>query len=172
MSTGVSARPRLRPRFERALEVPAEAVLERLRAQLAAPAAPVAGKVLRRQAELCIPRAQAHFWSPCLSLEFEREGETGPLTLHGRFAPEPGVWMLFMGIYGILAMGGLAGLMFGLGQWMVGEAPWALLGAPAALVLIAFTHGAALIGQGLGATEMYTLRTFVDRAVETAARPS
>lgn len=171
MSEAVSARPRMRPRFEMRLDVPADDVLDRLRAQIAAPRSTVGGTVLRRQAELCIPRAQAHFWSPCLSLEFSRETDDAPWTLRGRFAPEPGVWMLFMGIYGILAMGGLAGLMYGVSQWMIHETPWALVGAPIALALIAFTYGAALIGQGLGAAEMYTLRAFVDRAVESAHTP-
>ena len=135
MAGAVVQRPRMRPRFEVELDVPAEAVLARLRAQLAETDAPVGGKVLSRQAELCIPRRRAHFWSPCLSLEFER-GEAGPTRLRGRFAPEPGVWMLFMGVYGILAMGALAGLMYGASQMMLGEAPWALAGAPAALALI------------------------------------
>lgn len=158
----------MRPRFEVELDVPPEAVLASLRRQIGDPAAPVGGTVLRRQAELCIPRQRAHFWSPCLSLELSREDERGPARLRGRFAPEPGVWMLFVGIYGILAMGGIAGLMYGLSQWMVNKTPWALAGAPLSLALIAFVYGAAIIGQGLGAEEMYTLRSFVDHAVDAA----
>jgi len=34
--------------------------------------------------------------------------------------------------------------------------------------LSAFVYGAAVIGQGLSADEMYELRAFVDRAVEKA----
>ncbi|MFO0626338.1 MAG: hypothetical protein U0325_12065 [Polyangiales bacterium] len=163
-------RPRMRPRFEVELDVAPESVLASLRRHIAEPEAPVGGTILRRQAELCIPRRRAHFWSPCLSLELA-EGD-GPPRLRGRFSPEPGVWMLFVGIYGILAMFGVAGLMYGLSQWMVNETPWALAGAPVSLALIAFTYGAAIIGQGLGAEEMYTLRSFVDRAVDAAREAS
>lgn len=55
---------------------------------------------------------------------------------------------------------------------MVGESPWALAGVPAALALVGFTYGAAFIGQGLGAEEMYRLRSFVDDCVEAAAQPT
>lgn len=59
------------------------------------------------------------------------------------------MWILFLGIYGILGMACLGALMFGLSQWMAGESPWALVGVPASLALVAFTYGAAFIGQGL-----------------------
>lgn len=160
-------RPRMRPRFEVALDVPGDAVLASLRRQLAAPRARVEGAVLTRQAEITTHHEHAHFWSPALSVEVERDDD-GRTFLRGRFAPSPNVWILFMGIYGLLTMGGIAGLMYGVSQWMVGEAPWALVGVPVSLGLIAFTYGAAFIGQGLGAEEMYVLRSFVDDAVESA----
>lgn len=167
MVAAVTDRPRMRPRFEVDLDVPGDAVLDSLRALLAEPKAPVEGTVLTTQAELTTRRAQAHFWSPYLSVEMSRDDD-GRWRLRGRFAPEPNVWILFMGIYGILGMGGLAGLMYGLSQWIVREPPWALVGVPVSLALIAFTYGAAFIGQGLGAAEMYTLRSFVDDAVAHA----
>lgn len=160
-------RPRMRPRFEVELDVPGDAVLASLRRRLAAADATVDGAVLRTQAELTTHRAQAHFWSPYLSVEVTRDDD-GRWHLCGRFAPEPNVWILFMGTYGILGMGCLAGLLYGVSQWIVKEPPWALAGVPASLALIAFTYGASLIGQGLGAEEMYTLRSFVDDAIEGA----
>lgn len=162
-----STRPRMRPRFEVELDVPGDAVLASLRSELRSSRAPVDGSVLSTQAELTTHRSEAHFWSPYLSVEVTR-GDDGRWRLTGRFAPEPNVWILFMGVYGILGMGALAGLMYGVSQRLVGEAPWALAGVPAALALIAFTYGAAFIGQGLGAEEMYTLRSFVDDAVAAA----
>jgi hypothetical protein len=163
----------MRPRFELELDVPGEAVIASLRRQLAAGHARVDGAVLTTQAELTTHPADAHFWSPYLSVEVTRDDD-GPWRLRGRFAPEPNVWILFMGIYGILGMGGVAGLMYGLSQWILGEPPWALAGLALSLALIAFTYGAAFIGQGLGAEEMYVLRSFVDDAVEgaRAAKPT
>ena len=54
---------------------------------------------------------------------------------------------------------------------MVDEFPWGFSVFPASLGLIAFTYGAAVIGQGLTADEMYELRAFVDRAVENSLQP-
>jgi len=50
-------------------------------------------------------------------------------------------------------------------QSTLGMPAWGFLGVPVALALAAFTYGAAFIGQGLGAEEMYVLRSFVDEAL-------
>lgn len=160
-------RPRMRPLFSIELDVPAEAVLARLRESLARKGAPAAGTVMPRHAELRTPEHRAHFWSPNLSLEIARaEGE--PSLLRGRFAPAPAVWMLFMGVYGVLGLSATLALMFGISQCLAGEPPWAWAGVPVALACMAFVYGATFIGQGLGAAEMYVLRSFVDDAIEAA----
>ena len=130
-----------------------------------------AGTVLRNHAVIRVHDDQRHFWSPQLELEVrlpDPEDEFAPETahLHGRFAPHPHVWTGFMAIYGLLALGGVAGAMWGLSQWTLGSPPWALLGVPAAAALAAFVYGAVFIGQGLGAEQMYLLRATVDRAVQ------
>lgn len=55
--------------------------------------------------------------------------------------------------------------MLGWAQTTVDEYPWGFWLGPAALALIAFVYGAAVIGQGLTQNEMYVLRNFVDRMV-------
>lgn len=70
--------------------------------------------------------------------------------------------------YGLLALVGVAAMMLGVSQWLVEQPPWALLLVPGAAALAAFVYGAAFIGQGLGAEQMYTLRSLVDQAVEAA----
>jgi hypothetical protein len=39
---------------------------------------------------------------------------------------------------------------------------------PTAVALFGFVYGATLIGQGLGAEQMYTMRTLIDRACVNA----
>jgi hypothetical protein len=70
-----------------------------------------------------------------------------------------------MGLYGVLALGGIGGVMLGWAQTTVDEYPWGFWLAPAAGALIAFVYGAAVIGQGLTQDEMYLLRKFVDHMV-------
>jgi len=159
----------MRPVFEMPLTVPGRLVVDAIRRGLQAPGARVEGVVLAAGAELTTGGRERHFWSPYLSVEVVR-GDDGAWRLRGRFAPEPNVWILFLGIYGVLGMCALGALMYGVSQWMVHEAPWALLGVPGAVVLMGFTYGAAFIGQGLGAEEMYLLRSFVDDCVDAAQR--
>ncbi len=83
----------------------------------------------------------------------------------GRFGPRPNVWTGFMAIYSLLALAGLGGIMLGWAQLSVKEYAWGFWLAPAALALIAFVYGAAVIGQGLTQDEMYVLRNFVDHMV-------
>lgn len=161
----------MRPGFEVVLDVPVDRVLAKLDEGLRRQGAPVCGFVRARVVELRLPEASARVWSPLLRVEVDTD-ETGAARLRGRFAPHPSVWMAFMGLYGILFMAGTLAVMLGVSQWLVGERPWGLLGAPAAIALAAFTYGAAFIGQGLGASQMYTLRAFVDEATDAAREPA
>lgn len=56
-------------------------------------------------------------------------------------------------------------------QHTIGQAPWSLLIVPAAAALFGFVYGATLIGQGLGAEQMYLMRSLVDRACAAVLDP-
>jgi uncharacterized integral membrane protein len=71
---------------------------------------------------------------------------------------------MFMAVYILLAIIALGGLSYGIVQYTLGQAPWSLWIAPAAVALFGFVYGATLIGQGLGAEQMYTMRRLIDRA--------
>jgi hypothetical protein len=161
-------RPRMRPTFEIPLEVDGQVVLSHLGRRLRDERCQADGNVLREGAELHSCEALQHFWSPTLSVQLETRD--GAKVLRGRFAPAQNVWMLFMGAYGIIAMGGIAALMYGISQLMLGWSPTGLLGVPAAAALGAFVYGAVFIGQGLGAEEMHMQRSVVEHAVEDATR--
>ncbi len=152
-----------------------EAVLKRLGVLLAGHPS-CTGTVFRKHAVMHMRPSVRHFWSPYLYLEAQRpdpDDEDGPDApqIHGRFAPHPNVWTLFMAIYGVLGMLGLLGLMYGISQWWLDWTPWALAAFPAAAALIGFVYGAAFIGQGLGASQMYELRSLLDDALEAPAAP-
>jgi hypothetical protein len=70
---------------------------------------------------------------------------------------------MFMAVYILLAIIALGGLSYGIVQYTLRQSPWSLLIAPAAAALFGFVYGATLIGQGLGAEQMYTMRSLVDR---------
>jgi hypothetical protein len=179
------SKPRMRPTFSLPLRCAPDAFLDAFRRRLESPDSAFAGLVTRRHVFLRVPAPRQHFWSPQLELELrapeptcdaDHEGAPtsskarGTRRVHGRFSPHPHVWTMFMAIYGVLGIGGCAGLVWGLAQWTLGEAAWALLAVPASVALIAFVYGAAFIGQGLGSEQMYELRSFVDEVQRTCER--
>ena len=161
-------RARMRPEFDLAVDDP-EGLLERLGKLLQEGHPHCTGQVFPRYAILRMRDDRCHFWSPYLHVEArspdsDEERLSDRPCVHGRFAPHPNVWTMFMAIYGVLGMVAIGGLMYGFSQWWLGWTPWALAIAPASLAMIGFVYGAAFIGQGLGAAQMYELRSFLDRA--------
>lgn len=156
------APPRMRPRFKLQLPVSSERWLEALRSLLQDDPGPLRGQVFRRHAVVQMRDGERTFWSPYLNLEVEDEPDGSCIA--GRFSPHPNVWTMFMAVYILLAIIALGGLTYGIVQYTLGEPPWSLLIAPAALGLFGFVYGATLIGQGLGAEQMYLMRSLVDRA--------
>jgi hypothetical protein len=152
----------MRPRFTLQLPVPSERWLDALRALLEHDPGPLRGQVFRKHAVVQMRHGQRTFWSPYLNLEVEDEPDGS--AIRGRFSPHPNVWTFFMAIYILLAIAALGGLSYGIVQHTLGEPPWSLLIVPAALAAFGFVYGATLIGQGLGAEQMYLMRSLVDRA--------
>ena len=165
----------MRPRFELQLPVERERWLGALRALLDGETEALRGQVFRKHAVVQMRDEKRTFWSPYLNLEVEDEPDGS--AIRGRFSPHPNVWTMFMGVYILIAIVGLAGFSYGIVQWTLGQTPWAFLVTPAALALFGFVYGATLIGQGLGAEQMYVMRSLVDQACmdalsERAIEPS
>lgn len=159
----------MRPVFEIPLDgTTGVAVLAALKGLLAAGDTDLVGQVLDRHAVMQLPATGRTLLSPFLNLEVaERDGRE---VLKGRFSPHPNVWTGFLAAYLFLGMAGTVCGWYGLSQWMVDEPATMLLGVPGAVAAIAFVYGAAVIGQGLTADEMYDLRALVDRAVRDATQ--
>lgn len=155
-------RPHMRPEFTVTLDGDGQAVLDRIGRELDQTDL-IVGQVVTGHAMLELPRGRRSLLSPVLNLELVERG--GRPALRGRFSPQPNVWTGFMAVYGVLALVGLAGLMYGFAQLTVDETPWSMLAAPACLAVAGFVYGAAFIGQGLTVDEMYELRVFVTDVV-------
>ena len=160
------APPRMRPRFELQLPIDRERWLGALRQLLEDDPGVLRGQVFRKHAVVQMRDQERTFWSPYLNLEVEDEPDGA--AIRGRFSPHPNVWTFFMGVYILLALLALAGLSYGIVQYTLDQPPWAFGIVPAAVALFGFVYGATLIGQGLGAEQMYTMRSLVDRTCTTA----
>ena len=154
----------MRPRFDVDVDVSIETVFRALKTR-----ADEAGFPLHlggMHADLRVPMEHEHLFSPTLQIQGIAVEQK---RLQCRFSPHPNVWTGFMASYLALACAGTAGLMYGMSQWVLGQAPWALIAVPGAGALIAVVYGAAFIGQGLGSGQMYELRALLDLAVADAS---
>ena len=161
---------RMRPRFESVAPHPPEAAAERLRAALARPGAPCRGTVFGDHAVLHVLPAEERVWSPFLSLDLAWHPE-GTL-VRGRFGPKPSVWSLFVAAYAVCGFGAIFGAGFGLVQWSLGQAPWALGAGPLAALGALATYAFARHGQRRGRHQMDRLRGFLEDALGTARAAS
>lgn len=159
----------MKPKFSQPLSGKENQVLKHLATLLEEDDCPVNGQVLQEHAYLQLPRENRSLLSPYLNLSLLKK-DGGKLELMGRFSPHPHVWTGFMAIYGIIGFFGIGGFVFGWARHLIGEPATMMWTAPVALAVIAFVYGAAVIGQGLTADQMYTLRKVVDRAVENCGR--
>jgi uncharacterized integral membrane protein len=158
----------MRPRFAFQLPIARETWLDALRTALEDESGSLRGQVFRKHAVVQMGDSERTFWSPYLNLEVDDEPDGAAIV--GRFSPHPNVWTMFMAIYILLALAALGGLSYGIVQYTLGQTPWSLWIVPAAMGLFGFVYGATLIGQGLGAEQMYTMRSLVDRACVDALR--
>lgn len=163
MAKSMTRPPRVRPRFELDTSLTPEAVLARVKEKLESDDS-VEGLVLESRVELVSESSAKGLWSPQLAIDLTKTD--GGTSLRGRFSPHPHVWGLYLAIHAIGAFGTIGAAMFGISQYMAGLSPTALWALPAAPVLAGFVWALAFVGQGLGAEEMYTLRRFVEEAID------
>jgi hypothetical protein len=162
----------MRPTFALDIQGDGEKVLGNLDQLLSRDGDRITGQVLKGHACLRVARDQRSLLSPFLTIDLvEPAGEKDEgAVLKGRFSPHPNVWTGFMAVYVFLVCTAIAGAMFGWAQLTVDEYPWGFWFIPGAAALYAFVYGAAVIGQGLTADEMYELRAMVDEACEGCRR--
>jgi len=165
---GGMSHPRVRPEFARPLAAPPEEFFAALGQAVAEPASTCRGRLFEGGAILRLRTAEERLWSPALHVHVD-ELAAGSWQVHGRFSPSSPVWMAFIAIYLALGCIGICAACYGAVQWILGDPPWALVGVPIVLALAGFTYGAAFIGQGLGAEDMFELRTLIERVADGVA---
>jgi hypothetical protein len=151
------------PRFEVVVDCPDQAVADNLARTLADETTACTGWVQLPYAELHVPKAQRHFWSPLLQVILDARPEG--THLHCTFRPAPGVWTGFVFAHCVFGVLALCGLCLGLSQWTIGQAPTAMVATPIAVFMSLGLYFGALRGHALGADQMRALRRDFDRAL-------
>lgn len=161
---------RIRPRFRVEVEWTQEEIKSHFKERLEQPGAPCVAAFFPQHIILRLPPEDRHFWSPCLELSLEEQGDH--TMIRGLYGPNPQVWTMFILAYGAIGVLALFIAIIGVSRVTLDmPAPilWALpvLGG-AALVLYIFSQ----TGQKLGAEQTFTLHHFFEDTVHHRARVS
>jgi len=161
--------PRIRPTFEVALTAPPDEAIETMRTRL--------GEEFRacsmsagRCMDLFVEESDRGFWSPHLTVQLESDPSGS--VLHGRYAPHPEVWTLFVFLYSLFGFVALVGLGWGFAQYILGQPMWGLLLTPAALLAVAALYAGARFGQRLTVDQMRELRQRLDGLLTDLSAPT
>ena len=160
-STNTEEEFHVRPRFRRNSSLSPSEIQDRIKDALAGGQAPCQGRLIDGHATLFIPKNEQHYWSPQLSLSFEKE-EDGTL-IRGLFGPRPQVWTMFVLFYSTIGFAALIVLVFGLSYWSLGKSTLILWWVPVLAALYLTLYLVAYFGQRLGKDQMILLQKFIDK---------
>jgi hypothetical protein len=110
---------------------------------------------------LDVPEQVAHYWSPRVTFEIEKDEEDPNKSLvRGLIGPKPQVWTMFVFIYFSIGVVGLFVTILGLSKMSLGGSSVLVWAFPFALVLMSTAYLASKSGQKLGAKQIELLKVF------------
>ncbi len=151
---------RIRPRFKHLVDKKAEKVEETIMKSVEKTDDVYAEGFLQGHANIRIPAAERHYWSPQLHISTEQT-EEGTI-IRGLYGPNPTVWGLFF--FGYVSLGILfffAGF-WGLTKWNLGQPAGVLWTLPILAGAALLLYIIAQMGQKIGAEQMYRLHHFYE----------
>lgn len=161
----MSRTPQIRPKCRISSDLPPDRLLKEIKLKLSK-SKDVTGRILNNNVYLRLPEEELHYWSPEFQVIINKK-DNGSL-VKGIAGPNPKVWATFMVFYGLAAMLLIFGGSFGISQWMLDiDSIW-IWSLPVSILLYIIIYGAANYGQGLGADQLISLRSFLDEAIESA----
>lgn len=167
-TVGLMDVPSIRPTFDLKLAAPPDLAMGTIRKRMG-PEFQECTMAAGRCVDLFVAPEERVFWSPHLSVQLEGEGDGS--RLHGRYAPHPEVWTLFVFLYAAFGFLALVGLGWGLAQNILGQSMWGLLLTPASLLAIGALVLGARYGQRRTRSQMVALRDRLDALVQDLETP-
>jgi len=154
---------RIRPRFEKTIQIAPDKLQDRIQYSLQQPNCPFSGVITSGHTYLKIPPEDRHFWSPELHIVIEPH-EEGAM-LKGRYGPHPVVWFYFLMGYMALAVSSLFVTIIGMSRWSLGLSSnilWLLL----VFALVTFImYMASQAGQKLGVEQTFRIHHCLEEMI-------
>ena len=146
---------RIRPRFQKTVQLPPAKLEERFQNALQQQGCYVTGVTTQGHVILKVPPQDRHFWSPELHLSFD-PNEEGTL-IRGIYGPHPAVWFYFLMGYMALAVSSLFVAVIGMSRLSLGLSAnilWLLIVFGLATLVM---YLASQTGQKLGAEQTFRI---------------
>ncbi len=156
---------RIRPRFKVLLNESKENIEKTIKAQTQKQKTKFIAQQLPGFIVLKIPETERHFWSPELSLTFEKK-ETATL-IRGLYGPRPSIWSFFSFSYIGLAVFAFFAGIFGLVQVSLNMNAPILWTLPIFATLAIGIYLIAQFGQKVGVEQTFRLHQFFEETINT-----
>ncbi|RKQ50816.1 hypothetical protein BXY85_1835 [Roseivirga pacifica] len=149
----------IRPRFKETLHLTVAEYCEQLKQALDT-TEEFSGMVSENYANIKIPLAERHFWSPQLTLSIDDEKER--VTIRGLYEPKPSVWAAFFMGYAAIGVLILFVGVYGLSQILLDKTAPILWAIPVLAGLALVLYLVAQAGQKIGAEQMFRIHHFYE----------
>lgn len=154
----------IRPRFRVGTSLTPDEIGDRLAKSISKNEESVGGTVIPGHATLTLPEREQHYWSPQLTLSFEKSN--GESLLRGMYSPRPAVWTMFVLFYSIIGFATLVISIVGYSRWSLDQSAGILWAVPVLMIVFFSLYLVSYTGQKAGREQMITLHNFVEKTLD------
>lgn len=151
---------RIRPKFRTTSSESQKVILERLQNALQKEPPVCHGIAIEGHIILKVLPAEAHYWSPQLSILLDEEEEE--TLIRGRYGPKPNVWTLFTMSYLAISILTIFISIIGFSRLSLGLSSGILWVLPVLGIAATVLYIISQLGQKLGAEQTFTLHHFFE----------
>lgn len=153
----------IRPRFNQDVNYTFEELKAMLDKALADPNATVIGSVDRDYAQLKVPIKEQHYWSPQLSVTFERIDDH--THIRGFYGPKASVWTMLMFFYALLGFATVFVSIRGLTQRTLEQDSSILWFVPVLILGLFSIYAIGYFGKKQGYDQIVKIHNFFEKAI-------
>lgn len=108
---------------------------------------------------------EQHFWSPQLSLSFEKEEHGERTVIRGLYGPNPTVWAVFTFGYAAIGISAMFLGLYGFSKYTLNQDATVLWTLPVLALMALALYIIAQVGQKLGAEQTFALHHFFESSI-------
>ncbi len=154
---------RIRPRIQFESEYSPEQLYRKIKENLEKADVECEGHVLPGFATFYPLEENQHYWSPQLTIHFEKT-ENGSL-IRGLYGPKPSVWTMFMFFYSFIGFVTMIAAMVSLSYWSLEQESLIFWSVPVLILIFLSLYLVAYLGQKFGHQQIVYIHQFLEECV-------